>query len=221
MELKSLITLVVAMFAALTGDGDGKKTEKKEQQHMSFVSMSSGGEGHVFVVKNDGDGERISINGNTVDGSEIALGETKTFQTKRGSVTISRDEEGLQVKDEDGKVLRLLGGEEGGAHVMALGGEHIKLVRPNDAVVIQGLDDLDETIREKVRAALAEAGVDKEIVFAGEPQMMWVDGEEGEIQVNGHGIFIGDDKDGKTKRVQVIKLKKASDDSDEEDEDQQ
>ncbi len=225
MELKALITLVVAMFAALTGDGDDKKTEKKVVRHMNFVSAASSGEGQVFIVKHDGDQEHIDVNGSVIDGSEIALGESKSYSTKNGTVTISRDEEGLQIKDEDGKVLRLFGGEEEGAHVMALGGEHFKMVRPNDSVIIQGLDNLDETAREKIRAALADAGVDKEVVFAGTPQMTWVDGEAGEIQVNGSAIFIsGDDKDakdGKTKRVQVFKMKTSSDDSDDESEDKQ
>ncbi len=222
MELKALITLFVALFAALTGGGDGKKTDKKEQKQMSFVSVTSGGSGEVFVVKNDGDEKTIEINGDVIDGSGLAVGESKEIKTKRGTVTLSRDEDGLQIKNEDGKIVRLFGEDDESGHVMAIGGNHFKVAAPEDTIVILGLDNLDESIRQKVRAALAEAGVDKEVVFAGGPQMLWVDGEEGEIEVNGNAIFIGDEdnKDVTVKHVKVLKIKKQSGDDEDDDEDQ-
>lgn len=217
MELNTLIAAIALLFASLFGtQQDDKKVERKAV----FVTASGGGS-HSVIVKSDDDDHQINIDGTVFDASSLKVGESKVFTSEKGDVTVSRDEDGLRVTTAEGEDIRILGNDDDDdTHVFAMsnGGFNFK---SKDEVVIQGLDNLDEETQARIRKALKNAGVEKDVTFSEGGNMVWVDAANGSMNVNGHGaVFIsGDDDKSSRKKVQVIKIKKKSDDNEEDEDD--
>lgn len=217
MFLKSLMVAVaVVSMAAFGFQGDEKVKVRKK---VEFISVDGeAGDGHVFVIKQEGDEPmHLQIDGQEMEIhlDDLEVGDTRIFETAEGQVTLARDEDGLVLTDEDGEQIRLFTSHDMDPHVIMekAGDFEVKVLdatefHSNDKVMISGIDGLSEEIQERVREALETAGVDKEVVFKSAPKMVWIDEEGDETVINGErkAIFIGDGSG--DKKIKIIQKHK-------------
>ena len=131
------------------------------------------GESRIIPLQN---GEEL-----TVERTEVAL----VIHTGDGEISVPTvhelgpDHVWVASGDNSATVTVDIQGQEGDAQVwISDDGSHHAFVTgdavfsPGNQVTISGLGDLDEATRERIQAALREAGVDKEIRFNGGPHLL-------------------------------------------------
>ncbi len=186
-SLAGLLISLLAVFAGTGGDD-----EKKEKNYV-FVTSSAGAQ--------------VNVDGQMITAEDLEIGETRIIETEDGeTVEVSRNEDGFTIHKGD-KTTRIdLSGEGDGTSVRVIAdGQELDLdsftdikmekFMPHNSVTISGLDDLDEEARERIRQALQDAGVDKEIHFNNH-KMMWFDNQGGSFNLGSQSfMFHSDDHD--------------------------
>lgn len=217
MAIKSMMIAMTMLAAAAFSPQDEKKSVEVSVDHDVTIEAPHGEAHHlikVFTKTGDEDGDVIvlkqhngnhfsfDINGKTLelDGESFPIGDSKTFDTEDGVVTITRNEDGIVITDEAGEETRVL---TTGDHKMFLHklSPDIKITDSNE-IVISGLEGLGDEIRASITKALEEAGVDKDVVF--KPQgnhFIWVDKD-------GHTLHQSDDaEETEVHQKKIIKKK--------------
>jgi len=196
----------IAMLAATLG-----LTAQDEAREARVVvkSFNSVGGGHAVVKYRAEDGlEELNIQMNdgslVIDPAEIAIGDTLPYALDNGeTVNVKRTENALFIYPEGAEepvVLTTTG--EGGERIIvhADSGANVMTRRlMRDAVVINGLSDASEEVKQTIIDALRAAGVEKEVLFSPGPQMLWIDDQGG--RHNPGDAFIFTSEEGHTVEV--------------------